>query len=60
MQVLRKSPEINSKGYHPVYIDDIDKCTKCDICGMVCPAFAIGVINTEKKPVELSEGCKSG
>ena len=42
--VLLKSTEINSKGYHPVYISDNDKCTKCNICGMICPDFAISVV----------------
>ena len=44
-QVLRKSTEINSKGYHPVYLSDTSRCTKCDICGMICPDFAISVVD---------------
>ena len=49
-QVLSRSKEINSKGYHPVYLSDGSRCTKCDMCGMVCPDFAIGVVNAKKKP----------
>ncbi len=49
-QVLFESKEINSKGYHPVYISDPSKCTKCDICGMICPDFAIGVVDTAQSP----------
>ena len=47
--ILRKSAEINSKGYHPVCIDDNDKCTGCNICSMICPDFAIFVVSTEEK-----------
>ncbi len=46
--VLYESTEINSKGYHPIYLGDIAKCTKCDICGMICPDFAISVIDIEE------------
>jgi 2-oxoglutarate ferredoxin oxidoreductase subunit delta len=48
--ILFESAEINSKGYHPVYISDDSKCTRCDICGMVCPDFAIGVVSRGEKP----------
>ena len=54
-QVLHKSSQINSKGYHPVYVSDIAKCTKCDICGMICPDFAIGVVDIEDKPAGTRE-----
>jgi len=47
--IIVKSAEINSKGYHPVYLSDEAKCTKCDICGMICPDFAIGIVDIEKK-----------
>ena len=46
--VLCKSTEINSKGYHLVYLSDSSKCTKCDICGMICPDFAISVVDIDK------------
>jgi len=46
--VLCESTEINSKGYHPVYLSDSAKCTKCDICGMICPDFAISVVDIEE------------
>ena len=46
--VLYESTEINSKGYHPIYLSDSDKCTKCDICGMICPDFAISVVDIEE------------
>ena len=46
--VLYESTEINSKGYHPIYLGDSTKCTKCDICGMICPDFAISVVDIEE------------
>jgi 2-oxoglutarate ferredoxin oxidoreductase subunit delta len=47
-QAICRSTEMNSKGYHPVYVSDESKCTKCDICGMICPDFAISVVDVEK------------
>ena len=46
--VLGESAETNAKGYHSVCLLDSDKCTKCDICGMVCPDFAISVVEAEE------------
>ena len=48
--ILHKSTEINSRGYHPVAVDDNRKCTGCNICSMVCPDFAIYVVSVEAKP----------
>ncbi len=48
-QVLHRSPEMNSKGYHTVYLSDDAMCTRCDMCGMVCPDFAIGVVTVTKE-----------
>ncbi|MFC2066358.1 ferredoxin family protein [Chloroflexota bacterium] len=44
-QALCESTEINSHGYHVVYLDDGDKCTGCNMCSMVCPEFAISAIH---------------
>jgi 2-oxoglutarate ferredoxin oxidoreductase subunit delta len=38
---LDLSGQYNSKGYHPPVLARKDDCTGCDICGMVCPDFAI-------------------
>ncbi len=38
---LDLSDTYNSKGYHIPALDRPDDCTGCDICGMVCPDFAI-------------------
>lgn len=47
-KLLIESAENNVKGYRSVCLIDRDKCTKCDICGMVCPDFAISVVDTEE------------
>jgi len=47
--IIHKSAEMNSKGYHTIYISDDSKCTRCDMCGMVCPDFAIGVVTLAKE-----------
>jgi len=47
--VIAKSGDINSKGYHPVYLIDENSCTGCDICGMICPDFAIGIVDVLEK-----------
>jgi NAD-dependent dihydropyrimidine dehydrogenase PreA subunit len=33
--------QYNAKGYHPPVLSRKEDCTGCDICGMVCPDFAI-------------------
>jgi len=35
--------EVNSKGYHYPYLVDIDRCTGCAGCAMVCPDSCITV-----------------
>ena len=41
---LVRSPDINSRGYHLVFLDGNSRCTGCDLCTMVCPEFAISVV----------------
>ncbi len=38
---IELSGQYNAKGYHPPSLVRKDDCTGCDICGMVCPDFAI-------------------
>jgi 2-oxoglutarate ferredoxin oxidoreductase subunit delta len=46
---LELSDQYNAKGYHPPVLAHKDTCSGCDICGMVCPDFAIyGFMNKKK------------
>ncbi|SKA71433.1 2-oxoglutarate ferredoxin oxidoreductase subunit delta [Paucidesulfovibrio gracilis DSM 16080] len=42
--VLALGTAINASGYNYVYQANPDKCVLCDICGIVCPDMAIGVV----------------
>ncbi len=46
-QTLVMSKGLNAKGYHYPVIDR-DNCTGCDLCGMLCPDFAIYGIKLHK------------
>jgi len=34
---------LNAKGYHPACVTDINKCTACAFCAIICPDVAISV-----------------
>ena len=38
---LELSKDFNAKGYHPPQLVRQADCTGCDLCGMLCPDFAI-------------------
>jgi 2-oxoglutarate ferredoxin oxidoreductase subunit delta len=38
---LEFTDQYNAKGYHPPILARIDDCTGCDMCGIICPDFAI-------------------
>lgn len=42
--VLALGSAINAQGYNYVFQNHPEKCVLCDICGIVCPDMAIGVI----------------
>lgn len=52
-KVLEESNEINARGVHPPKVVDEDKCILCNFCTVVCPDFAIFVV--EKKNKEKDE-----
>ncbi len=37
------TPELNSKGYHPVSCPENEECTGCALCAVSCPEVAIEV-----------------
>lgn len=46
-KVLEVSDEINSKGYHPPRAIEANACASCGLCELLCPEFAIYVVETE-------------
>jgi 2-oxoglutarate ferredoxin oxidoreductase subunit delta len=51
--VLEVSDEINSKGYHPPRAIKENACVSCGLCELLCPEFAIYVVETEGEVVFL-------
>jgi len=43
--VVMKEDELNSKGFHPAGITDMEKCTGCTFCAMACPDCVITINN---------------
>jgi len=41
--VIMNKNKINSKGYHPATVEEMDKCTGCTACARICPDVAIEV-----------------
>ena len=45
--IIAVSEEINTSGYHPVYITEMSKCSGCTLCARVCPDAVIEVFQEE-------------
>ncbi|MCT4598854.1 MAG: 4Fe-4S dicluster domain-containing protein [Vallitalea sp.] len=41
--VIMSNDKINSKGYHPATITEMDKCIGCAFCATICPDVVITV-----------------
>jgi 2-oxoglutarate ferredoxin oxidoreductase subunit delta len=37
------SGRINEMGYHPATVEEMEKCTGCTLCALVCPDMVIEV-----------------
>ncbi len=48
--VLIMSNEFNAKGYHPPKVNKPEECVNCNLCGMICPEFAIYSVAVEEAP----------
>lgn len=52
-KVLEESDKYNSKGYHPPEVVNPEDCVYCQLCELICPEFAIFVLDA--KEVEKNE-----
>lgn len=46
--VLEISPDVNAKGYFPVYQARPEDCIHCTMCCIMCPDVAITITETEE------------
>jgi 2-oxoglutarate ferredoxin oxidoreductase subunit delta len=59
-KVLEESERFNSKGYHPPEVANPDECVDCQLCELICPEFAIYVLDAKKtEENKEKEGQKS-
>lgn len=42
-KIISLSKRINSKGYHPAEVVEMDKCIGCAMCATICPDCVITV-----------------
>jgi len=47
--LLTMAEHINTMGFHPATITDMDKCNGCATCARMCPDLVIEVEKEEKK-----------
>ncbi|MEE9151097.1 MAG: ferredoxin family protein [Thermoplasmata archaeon] len=46
--VFEESEKFNSKGYHPPEVVNPDDCVNCKLCELICPEFAIYVLDARE------------
>lgn len=46
-QLLRTGDELNSLGYNAVEMTEMERCTGCGSCALVCPDLVINVRREE-------------
>jgi 2-oxoglutarate ferredoxin oxidoreductase subunit delta len=54
--VLEESEKYNSKGYHPPEVVNPDDCVDCQLCELICPEFAIYVLDAKEVEGKKSKG----
>lgn len=54
MNLLEQSPDMNSSGYIPPVIHNLEECTECQNCMIYCPDFSI-VVERQTKEHETAE-----
>jgi 2-oxoglutarate ferredoxin oxidoreductase subunit delta len=47
-KALKMSQEISAKGYLLAAVDDPAKCSNCGLCEIICPEFAIRLIDKKQ------------
>ena len=47
--VLEMSNLFNAKGYHPPQVRYPGRCVACGLCSMLCPEFAIYVLEASRE-----------
>jgi 2-oxoglutarate ferredoxin oxidoreductase subunit delta len=53
--VLEESEKFNSKGYHPPEVVNPDDCVDCQLCELICPEFAIYVVDAKEEDKRSKE-----
>jgi len=43
VKIIALSPDLNNVGYHPASIQEMEKCTACLSCALICPDTAIEI-----------------
>ncbi len=43
VKIILLKKELNSSGYHPACIEEMEKCTVCTSCALICPESAIEI-----------------